>query len=253
MAATRMTSRLRSEIDDEARRHPPRHRDHRRRPGQRRLLRRRARPATGQEDGQPGRPDRLPPLLRRRAGSGRLRHHLLRVPRRSARAGRGRHGPHDRLAGRLAGRPRLLGGAPRAPTGSAPSATTTCSASPTPKGSRHELRPSDVGDEPLIAEHPEIPPSTRCRASMPSAPTPPLRRRAKRLLGELGFEWRRRRQLGGARRATAAAGSTTTAPPDAARHAGRRDRPPRRLGVDARGARAVARAGRSAAAAGRRR
>ena len=41
--------------DDEARRHPPRHGDHGRRPAQRRLLRPRARPADGQEDGQPGR------------------------------------------------------------------------------------------------------------------------------------------------------------------------------------------------------
>ena len=50
----------------EARRHPPHHGDHRRRAAQRRLLRARARAAAGQEVGQPGRPDRLPPLLRRR-------------------------------------------------------------------------------------------------------------------------------------------------------------------------------------------
>ena len=49
------------------RRNPPRHRDHGRCAGQRRLLRPRARPAARQEDGQPGRPDRLPPLLCRRA------------------------------------------------------------------------------------------------------------------------------------------------------------------------------------------
>ena len=58
---------------DEARRHPPHHRDHRRRAAQRRLLRARAGAADGQEDRQPGRPDRLPPLLRRRARLGRAR------------------------------------------------------------------------------------------------------------------------------------------------------------------------------------
>ena len=46
-------------------------------------------------------------------GDRRLRHHLLRVPRRGppGRAGR-RHGPHDRLAGRLRRRARVLGRAP---------------------------------------------------------------------------------------------------------------------------------------------
>ena len=40
-------------------------------PAERRLLRRHARAAARQEDGQPGRPDRLPPLLRRRARAAR--------------------------------------------------------------------------------------------------------------------------------------------------------------------------------------
>ena len=46
-------------------------------------------------------------------GSPGRRHHLLRVPRRGARARRGRDGPPDRLAGRLRRGPRLLGRAAR--------------------------------------------------------------------------------------------------------------------------------------------
>ena len=56
----------------EARGRPPRHVHHRRRARQRRLLRGDARAPPRQEDGQPGRPDRLPPLLRRRARLRRL-------------------------------------------------------------------------------------------------------------------------------------------------------------------------------------
>ena len=56
-----------------------------------------------------------------------------------------------------------------------------------PEGLGHELRPSDVGDEPLSAEHPEIPPenalqgfdAVRAYASVPEA--------SEGLLGELGF------------------------------------------------------------------
>ena len=89
-------------VTDEARRHPPHHRDHRRRPAQRRLLRARAGAAAGQEVRQPGRPDRLPPLLRRRE---RLRGRgpdVLRVPERAA-GPRGRgDDPPDRAPRRLA-------------------------------------------------------------------------------------------------------------------------------------------------------
>ena len=41
-----------------------------------------------------------------------LGHHVLRVPRRARAARPARDGPHDRLAGRLGGRARLLGAAP---------------------------------------------------------------------------------------------------------------------------------------------
>src|ERR671934_277807 len=69
----------------EARGHPPHHRDHGRCAAERRLLRAPARPPTRQEDGQPGRPDRLPPLLRRRGRQPRRRPDLLRVSRRRPR------------------------------------------------------------------------------------------------------------------------------------------------------------------------
>ena len=85
----------------EARRHPPHHGHHRRRAAQRRLLRARARAADGQEDGQPGRPDRLPPLLRRRARLRRRRPDVLRVPERPPGPRRARAWSH-RIAHRVA-------------------------------------------------------------------------------------------------------------------------------------------------------
>ena len=89
--------------------HPSHHRDHRRRARQRRVLRRRARPADGQEDRQPGRPDRLSPLLRRRAGSPGADLTFFEYP--GARRGpRGRRdGPPDRMARRLGRGAGLLG------------------------------------------------------------------------------------------------------------------------------------------------
>ena len=79
----------------------PRHRDHRRRPAQRRLLRARARAAARQEDRQLRRARRLPPLLRRRGRTPGVDHDVLRVP--GARAGPRRrgHGAHGLLARRL--------------------------------------------------------------------------------------------------------------------------------------------------------
>ena len=97
----------------EARGNPPRDVHHGRRAGERRVLRGHARAAARQEDGQPGRPDRLPPLLRRRARQRRRRHHVLRVPGRAARPRRGRDGAPDRLPRRLRGGARLLGRARR--------------------------------------------------------------------------------------------------------------------------------------------
>ena len=118
------------------RRDPPHHRDHRRRAGQRRVLRRRARAADGQEDRQPGRPDRLPPLLRRRGRLARRRPDVLRVPRRAPRRRRRGDGPPHRLARRVGGGARLLGAAARRSTASPRSAPTAAGcASRTPRGS----------------------------------------------------------------------------------------------------------------------
>ena len=168
---------------------------------ERRLLRRHARPADGQEDRQPGRPDRLPPLLRRRAGRRRLRHHLLRVPRRAARA-----------APATAWSTRSAGGSPPtealefwekrlAEHGTADRAATTATcASPTPRGSATRSRSSTTADEPLIADHPEVPKElalqgfdgARAYSGEPERSTPLLE--APRLRAH-------RRRLGGARRA----------------------------------------------------
>ena len=114
-------------------------------------------PAPRQEDRQPGRPERLPRLLLRRGGPGRLRHHVLRVPGRAARPSGRRHGPHGRLAGRIPRRARLLGAAPRRQRDRVRARRRLAAASPIPRASAHELRVSDVDDEPLAAEHPEIP------------------------------------------------------------------------------------------------
>ena len=89
--------------------HSPRSRPRRE---ERRLLRRAAGPAHGQEDGQPGRPDRLPPLLRRRAGEPGLGHHLLRVSPAPRGAVPATAWCTDRLAGRLCRGARFLGRAP---------------------------------------------------------------------------------------------------------------------------------------------
>src|SRR5215217_7243493 len=112
--ATLLTTQRRGERR-EARGHPPHHRDHRRRAAERRVLRRHARPADGQEDRQPGRPDRLPPLLRRRARLSGRRPHLLRVSGGRPGAPRRRPGPPHRLARGRARGARLLGQAPRGP------------------------------------------------------------------------------------------------------------------------------------------
>ena len=68
-------------------------------------------PAPGEEVREPGRPDRLPPVLRRRARQRRRGHHLLRVPGRPPRPrGPGWCTPSSGASRRRARR--LLGGAP---------------------------------------------------------------------------------------------------------------------------------------------
>ncbi len=97
---------------DEARRAAPHHDDHRRRAEERRVLRRPARPAPGQEDGQLRPAGGVPPLLRRRDRRARLDPDLVRVRRRPARPRRPRDGPHAPARRPLRRRDRLLGAAP---------------------------------------------------------------------------------------------------------------------------------------------
>ena len=193
-----------------ARRHPSRHLHHRRRTRERRLLHPRARPADGQEDGQPGRPDGLPPVLRRRGGKPRRRHHVLRVPRRPTRPRRRGHGAHDHVPRRLGGGARFLGVAPRRRGDSDPAGRRPRSASRTPKGSgssspssRRRMRRSSRGI-------PRSRPSSRSRASTPSGPSATAPEASRALLeGTLGFVPAGDALLGGAA-APCAAGATPT-------------------------------------------
>ena len=110
------------------------------------------------EDRQPGRPDRLPPVLRRRAGSAGLRPHVLRVPGRRARPRRRRDGA-PRSSGAWASTAALDFWADRLDRGVAATARTTAVGFADPEGLEHELRVSTASDdEPLTARHPEIPP-----------------------------------------------------------------------------------------------
>ena len=147
-------------------------------PRQRRLLRPRARAAPREEDGQPGRPDRLPPLLRRREGQRRRGHHLLRVPGRAARPGRRRHGAPDRLARRLRGGARLLGRAARRRGRRDRARTATACASPIPRASGSSCASVETARRAARRRAPGDP--GRARA-------PGLRRRA-RLLARPGAE-----------------------------------------------------------------
>ena len=101
---------------------------------------------------------------------------------------RRRHGPRDRLARRLRGGARLLGRAARRAGHRSRSAAREPSSSPTPRASQHVLRVSHVDDEPLIAEHPEVPAELALRGfdgvrAFSSEPS-----RSEGLLRELGFE-----------------------------------------------------------------
>ena len=132
------------------------HRDHRRRAAERRLLRAGPRPAPREEDGQPGRPDRLPPLLRGRARQPRLGHHVLRISGCTSRASRRGHGAQGRLAHRVRGRAGFLGGAAprrrhraRARGRFAPLRRS--------RGAGARASVVETDDKALIADHPEIP------------------------------------------------------------------------------------------------
>ena len=118
--------------DDEARRHPSRHLHHGRRAAERRVLHRRARAAAREEVRQPGRPDRLPPLLRRREGATRAPTSRSSSTRARAR-GRAGDGMVHTVVWRVGSAEALdfWAGACRTASG-----TATSSASPIRKGSR---------------------------------------------------------------------------------------------------------------------
>ncbi len=196
------------------RRDPPRHLHHRGRARERRFLRARARVEDGQEDRQPGRPDRLPPLLRRRRRQRRGGHHLLRVPRCAPRTGRRRHGAHRGVSRRHR--------APRSPSGRTglqpracrrPSRTGACG-SPTRRASGS----SSQSTRPRTGRSSRtIPRSLQEHAlqgfdSVRAFAGDPERSRAL-LEDVLGFEPPRRRRLGGARRRPWRAVSPTTRHP----------------------------------------
>ena len=183
-------------------------------PGQRRVLHRRARPADGQADGQPGRPDRLPPLLRRR---GRLAGHgpdVLRVPGRRARERRARawstasSGGWPRRRRSTSGRSACSAHGVRAAA-----ATARACSSPTPRGSSTSCSVSTAADEPLSADSPEIP--RRARAAglrRVRAPTAATRRTASGLLERGARLHARSARRAGRCAGTSAAASTRTTP-----------------------------------------
>ena len=140
---------------DAARRRPPRDPDHRRRATERRLLHPRARPAAGEEDGQPGRSDRLPPLLRGREGQRRADITFFEYP--GATRGKAGAGMVHTIVWRVSSRRRSTSGSsgckPRPSAARAGESLTF----EDPEGVRHELRVVETEDEPLVAKHPEIP------------------------------------------------------------------------------------------------
>ena len=237
-AARTVTRRWPVPSRHEPRRHPPRHVHHGRRAAERRLLHGHARPAAREEVREPGRPDRLPPVLRRRGGIARLRHHVLRVPGRRAGPRGRRDDPHRRLARRLGGGARVL----------ARTAPAACR-SRDPDGLRHDLVVEDVPDAPLVADHPEIPRELALQGfeGVRAYARDPARNTA--FLDALGFV------DGEARGDSARRLDPLRAGARRARHPRRRHRPPRRVGLDDGGARGVApprRGSRRAADAGHR-
>ena len=161
--------------------------------------------ADGEEDGQPGRPERLPPVLRRRARLVGRGHHVLRVPGRAERAVRAT-GWCTLISFRVAhGSRSILGGARRRRR-----VEDGALSFEDPEGLRLELLVDDSGDEPLTADAPDIP---------ARAPHPRVRRRARvRVAARSGATpllrgARLRARLGGARRPTAAASTSTTRRP----------------------------------------
>ena len=182
---------------DGARRDPSRHVHHRRRAAQRRLLHARARPAAREEDRQPGRSDRLPPLLRGRAGQRGQRHHVLRVPRRAT--GRAGAGMVHTVVWRV-GSPGRAGVLGRPADGrDVRERRDGALRFEDPEGLAHELVIPQADDQPLVADHPEIPADSRSRASTPCARSrvdperqPAAARAGARLPARRGLGWEAR-------------------------------------------------------------
>ena len=117
----------------------------------------RPRAAAREEDRQPGRPDRLPPLLRRRGGDARARTSPSSSTRTRGPAQAGDGMVHT-VVWRVGSADALefwASGLARRATRSRPTASR--SASRIPKACAHELVVAQVPDEPLVAHHPEIP------------------------------------------------------------------------------------------------
>ena len=205
---------------------------------------RRARPADGQEDGQPGRPDRLPPLLRRREGQPGADLTFFEYP--GAPAGRAGAGMVHRIVWRVGSRAR------RSTSGRSASATTASTsergerppALRRPRGPRARARRRRRRRRAADRRPPRDPGRARAAGLRRAcAPTPPRPTRARALLSEaLGFEPRRRGRRG--RRAATQRGGLYVydAAARAAACQGAGTRPPHRLGLDDRRARGVARA-----------
>ena len=171
----------------------------------------RARAAAGQEDRQPGRPDRLPPVLRGREGRAPARTSPSSSTRARA-AGRAGAGMVHRIAWRVASDEALDFWEER--LGAEGVETTRDDGSlrfADPEGLGLELRVVETADAPLIAEHPEIPAEHALQGFDGVAR---LRRRPRREprapRGDARASSRRGdERVGGARRQARAAGTPT--------------------------------------------
>ena len=214
-------------------------------------------PADGQEERQPGRPDRLPPVLRRRRGLAGDGPDVLRVPRRGARASpapawsTGSSGGSPRRASLEFWEERLED-ARRRPSSSP---RTAACASPTPRGSSTSSCVATAPDAAAARDRAGDPRRARAAGLRRRARVQPPTRRAARglLLDTLGFttsdgqSWEVRGEQRGSFYAY------DPAPPEALAGQGAGTRAPRRVRGARRGRGGVARARRRRPARIRRR